>query len=68
MFDSFFENVLRYPRYMISIVLGIFYSFFLWLKPLLDRPVTAIALILMVVAGFLFITFTLRAMLGFSSV
>jgi len=68
MFDGFWENVLRYPRYMITIIFGIFYSFFLWLKPLLSRPVTAIALILMLVAGFLFITLTLRAMLGLSSV
>ncbi|NEP13727.1 MAG: DUF751 family protein [Symploca sp. SIO2C1] len=68
MFEGFWDNVLRYPRYMISIIFGIFYSFFLWFKPLLDRPVTAIALILMIVAGFFFITFTLRAMLGLSSV
>ncbi|NER52098.1 MAG: DUF751 domain-containing protein, partial [Symploca sp. SIO1A3] len=29
MFDGFWENVLRYPRYMITIIFGIFYSFFL---------------------------------------
>jgi hypothetical protein len=68
MFEGFWENVLRYPRYMITIIFGIFYSFFLWLKPLLDRPVTAIALIFMVVGSFFFITFTLRAMLGLSSI
>ena len=68
MFEGFWENVFRYPRYLISIILGIFYSFFLWLKPLLERPVTAIALIMMVVGSFFFLTFTLRAMLGLSSV
>jgi len=68
MFEGFWENILRYPRYMITIILGIFYSFFLWFKPLLARPITAIALIVMLVAGFFFLTFTLRAMLGLSSV
>ncbi|NET60761.1 MAG: DUF751 family protein [Symploca sp. SIO2E6] len=68
MFEGFWDNVFRYPRYMITIIFGIFYSIFLWLKPLLERPVTAIALVLMIVAGFCFITLTLRAMLGLSSV
>jgi hypothetical protein len=61
---EFFENVFRYPRYLISFSLGILYNAVQPLMPLLQRPATAIALIGAVVAGFIFLTFTLRAMLG----
>ncbi|AOY83502.1 MULTISPECIES: DUF751 family protein [Moorena] len=66
--EDFFKNVSRYPRYLISITLGIFYSLFLLVKPLLNRPLTAIALIGIVVGVSLFLVFTLRGMLGFSPV
>ncbi len=65
---EFFENVIRYPRYLISFSLGILYSAVQPLVPLLQKPSTAIALIGAVVAGFLFLTFTLRAMLGLGGV
>jgi len=65
---EFFQNVSRYPRYLISFTLGVFYSIFQWLKPLGDRPVTLVALVGLAVSGFLFITFTLRAMLGLTPV
>ncbi|HEY9735573.1 MAG TPA: DUF751 family protein [Trichocoleus sp.] len=66
---EFFENaVLRYPRYLISITLGILFNAVQPLVPLLKRPTTAIALISAVIAGFLFLSFTLRAMLGLSAV
>ncbi len=65
---EFFENVLRYPRYLISFSLGVFFSVFGWLKPLLKNPVTAVALVGIVVGGFMFLFFTLRAMLGLSTV
>jgi hypothetical protein len=61
---EFFENVFRYPRYLISFSLGILYSAVQPLVPLLQRPITAVALVGTAVAGFLFLTFTLRAMLG----
>lgn len=62
--QEFFTNVSRYPRYLISFSLGVLYSAVQPLMPLLQRPSTAIALVGAVVAGFLFLTFTLRAMLG----
>lgn len=62
--QGFWENVTRYPRYFITFTLGIFFFLFDRLKPLLNRPVTAIALIGVLLGGFAFITFTLRAMLG----
>lgn len=61
---EFFDNVIRYPRYLISFSLGIFFNALQPLMPLLQRPTTAIALIGAVVAGFVFLSFTLRAMLG----
>lgn len=66
--QDFWENVSRYPRYFITISLGIFFALFERLRPLLSRPVTAIALIGLLLGGFAFITLTLRAMLGLSPV
>ncbi len=68
MFDGFWDNVFRYPRYFISTLLGVFLSTFAPLAPLLKRPVTLIAIIGLSVSGFIFVTFTLRAMLGLSAV
>ncbi len=68
MFDGFWENVFRYPRYLISIVLGIFLNTFEPLFPLLKRPVTLIAVLGLLVGGLAFITFTLRAMLGLGTI
>lgn len=68
MFDGFWENVFRYPRYLISIVLGIFLNTFEPLFPLLKRPVTLIAVFGLLVGGLAFITFTLRAMLGLGTI
>ncbi len=64
--QDFFENVARYPRYLISVVLGIFWAFFKNLKPFLRNPATAIALVGLAVASFAFLYFTLKAMLGLS--
>jgi hypothetical protein len=66
--QDFFQNVSRYPRYLITISLGIFFAFFGWLQPLFKNPVTAIALVGLLIGSLAFIVFTLRAMLGFSGV
>lgn len=65
--QEFFNNVSRYPRYLISFSLGIFFNAIEPLLPLLQRPTSAIALIGAVVAGFLFLVFTLKAMLGLNA-
>ena len=62
--QDFFENVFRYPRYLISLILGIFFAFFEGLKPLFQNRVSMVALIGIMVAGFIFLFFTLEAMLG----
>jgi uncharacterized membrane protein YjjP (DUF1212 family) len=66
--QEFFENVSRYPRYLISFILGTLMAAFSPLLPLFKRPSTAIAAIGFLVAGFAFIAFTLRAMLGLDAV
>ncbi len=64
--QDFFQNTSRYPRYLISFSLGIFWAFFEKLAPFLKNPVTAIAVIGLGVGTFAFLYFTLEAMLGLS--
>lgn len=66
--EDFLQNVSRYPRYFITITLGIFFFLFDGLKPLLNRPVTAVALVGLLISIFAFTFFTLRAMLGLAPV
>ncbi len=66
--NGFFENVLRYPRYMISLALGIFIFFWEKIKPWFKNPVTATALCGFLVGSFCFLYFTLKAMLGLGAV
>ena len=59
---EFFTNVSRYPKYLITIVLGVFTAA---ISPLLKRsnnPVTAIALIGALLSGLMTLAFLLRAM------
>jgi Protein of unknown function (DUF751) len=67
MFDGFWDNVFRYPRYFLSTLLGILLNTFAPLAPLLKRPVTLVALIGLLVASLVFVSLTLRAMLGFTT-
>ncbi|MEB3358686.1 MAG: DUF751 family protein [Synechococcales bacterium] len=62
--QDFWENISRYPRYFVTIILGVLLNSARPFIPLLQRPVTAIPLIGLVLAGFAFLVFTLRAMLG----
>lgn len=63
---EFLDNLLRYPRYLIAIILGIFVAFLQRFKPLFKNPVTAVATVGIFVGAFAFLAFTLRAMLGLS--
>ena len=59
---EFFSNVSRYPKYLITIVLGVFASA---LDPLIRRssnPITAVSLIGALVSGLITLAFVLRAM------
>ncbi len=64
--QDFFTNVSRYPRYLISLILGIFLAFLSIFEPFLKNPVTAIALVGLAVGSFVFLYLTLEAMLGLS--
>ncbi|MEM9924339.1 MAG: DUF751 family protein [Cyanobacteria bacterium P01_D01_bin.50] len=68
MFDGFWNNVFRYPRYLLTTALGIFLNAFSWLGPIFKRPITLIAFLGMLVGIFFFVSFTLRAMLGLSTI
>ena len=59
---EFFTNVSRYPKYLITIVLGVFTAA---ISPLLKRssnPVTAIAFVGALISGLVTLAFLLRAM------
>lgn len=64
---DFFENISKYPRFLITITLGIFFVFFDWIKPLFKNPVTGVAIVGMLIGGFAFLYFTLEAMLGINT-
>ena len=59
---EFFANVLRYPKYLITIVLGVFAAA---LDPLVKRssnPITGISIVGAFISGALTLGFILRAM------
>ena len=59
---EFFSNVSRYPKYLITIILGVFAAS---LEPLIRRsknPVTAISLIGALISGLLTLVFIVRGM------
>ena len=59
---EFFSNVSRYPKYLITIILGVFAAF---LQPLIRRsknPITAIALIGAFISGLMTLVFIVRGM------
>jgi hypothetical protein len=62
---DFFKNVLLYPRFLVGIMLGVLLFILKPLAPFMQKPTTAIALIGLFVGIFMFITLTLRAMLGY---
>lgn len=68
MIKDLWENVSRYPRYLLTVTLGIFFALFERLRPLLKRPLTATALVGVLLGGIAFVFFTLRAMLGLTLV
>ncbi|MEC4816889.1 MAG: DUF751 family protein [Scytonema sp. PMC 1069.18] len=68
MFKGFWENVFRYPRYLVTILLGVVLNAFAPVLPLFKRPVTLIAIVGLFIGAFVFVTLTLRAMLGLNPV
>jgi len=58
------NTVSKYPRFLIGVMLGVIFNGFSPLLPLFKRPVTAIALTILLIAVFSFFALTLQAMLG----
>lgn len=65
--DGFWENVLRYQRYFVTVLLGVVWNVVEPLVPLFKRPLSAIALIGFMVGLLTFVALTLRAMLGLTA-
>jgi hypothetical protein len=65
---DFLENVGRYPRYLITIVLGLVFFALKPLIPFFKQPVTAIALITAFIGSFIGLSLILRGMLGLDPV
>ncbi|NJK40684.1 MAG: DUF751 family protein [Acaryochloridaceae cyanobacterium SU_2_1] len=64
---DFIKNFSRYPKYLIAIVLGIFWNLIKPMKGFLQNPLTALALLGLLAGGTMFLTLTLSAMLGLTS-
>lgn len=62
--DGFWQNVLRYQRYFITVLLGVVWNVVEPLVPLLRRPASAIVLVGLMLGLVTFVALTLRAMLG----
>ncbi len=62
--QAFWNTISKYPVLIAGTMLSLFLGATKPLLPLLKNPVTAIALGGVVIGGFAFLTFTLRAMLG----
>jgi Protein of unknown function (DUF751) len=54
----------KYPKFLIGVILGVFFNALLPLKALMKNPVTAVAVVGVALGGFACVTFTLRAMLA----
>jgi hypothetical protein len=68
MFDGFWDNISRYSRYFITISLGVLLNSFAPLLPLLKNPLTLAAVVGFLIGGMFFLTLTLRAMFGLSTI
>ncbi|UBF26821.1 DUF751 family protein [Kovacikia minuta CCNUW1] len=66
--ENLWNTVSKWPVFIFASILGVFLNAIKPIRPLLKNPVTAIALVGLLVAGFAFVAFTLRAMLGLNPV
>lgn len=64
MIQDLWNTVSKYPKFVIGVVLGVILNAFAPLVPMFKRPVSAIALVGILVGSFAFVSFTLKAMLG----
>ncbi len=65
--QNLWNTVSKWPVFLLGALLGVFLNAIKPIQPLLKNPVTAIAFVGLLVGGFAFIAFTLRAMLGLNA-
>jgi hypothetical protein len=61
---DFWENVLRFPRFFISAMVGLVFTIIGPFLNLLRRPQTTILFVFITIGSLVFITLTLQAMLS----
>jgi hypothetical protein len=62
--QDLWNTISKYPKFLIGVILGVFFNLAAPIVPLLKNPITAIALIGSLVGGFICLTFVLKGMLG----
>ncbi len=65
---EFFSNVLRYPRFLISFSLGVVLTLISPFTRMMEDRNSAIIVVSLFISSFIFVIFTLRAMLGLTVV
>nr|ASO75999.1 putative plastid protein 33 [Storeatula sp. CCMP1868] len=63
---DFWENVLRFPRFFVSSLIGLVLTILGPFLNLLNRPKTAVIFVILLIVSIISLTFTLRLMLGIS--
>jgi heme/copper-type cytochrome/quinol oxidase subunit 4 len=66
--SDFFNNVLRYPRFLISFSLGVILTLLSPFTSIVKDRKSAVAVAALFVSMLVFVIFTLRGMLGLSAV
>nr|BDA99069.1 hypothetical protein [Rhodomonas sp. NIES-2332] len=61
---DFWENVLRFPRFFVSSVIGLLLTILGPFLNLLKRPKTTVIFVIISLIGITFLTLTLKLMLG----
>jgi hypothetical protein len=62
--QDLWNTVSKYPKFLIGVILGVFFNLLSPIAPLMKSPLTAIALIGALVGGFICLTFVMKGMLG----
>jgi hypothetical protein len=64
--QDLWSTISKYPKFLIGVILGVFFNLLSPVTNLLKNPITAVALIGALIGGFLCLTFVLKGMLGLS--
>jgi hypothetical protein len=62
--QDLWSTISKYPKFLIGVILGVFFNLLSPIAPLMKNPLTAIALIGSLIGGFICLTFVMKGMLG----